>query len=238
MAVAHSLTEAEREQFLAKTSRWRGMDGAEVADVLDMTTDHDMFLDKTEPFYERFSDQIPSCEGDAVAYAMHAIVILGLELTPARLASFLQRAGTCEAPRYPEVEAGILMSGSYRDGAPCVNHLMVMARAEQGLRAAGVDEYEITQFRAAVRETGLPGYSRNVADIAAWVTLVDRYTPLPRKVYDPLDDIATVLAWLKQHGVDAPVRPALANLRSHLDMRTAETIKSSLAGFLGRTEEL
>jgi hypothetical protein len=236
MAVAHALTAAEREKFLAKTSRWRGMDGADVADVLDMTVDHDMFLDTTEPFFEKFADQIPSYEGNhAALYAVHAVIILSQRLTPARVASLLQRAGVVEAPRYPDVEAGLRLVDDGRDA----NSLMLKARAEQGLRATGISEAVITEFRISVRVTGTPGFSCNVADIAKWVTLVDRYTEMPRKIYDPTDDIALALAYLHKTGVvgggDAGV--ALDNLRSHLDMRAAGTIKSSLLPFYGRVPE-
>jgi hypothetical protein len=235
-AVAHALTEAERAMFLGKVARkYPRLDGAHVDDVLDITTDHDMFLDKTEPFYERFGAQLP--ETGAVTFALHVIILMGWTLTPGRVWSILQRAGVVEAPRYPEVEAGLWVHERDLGGGPCradANGLLLTARAEQGMRAAGIPESEITEFRRLVRHTEDVRFSHNVADIAAWVTLVDRFTAMPRKVYDPTDDIAVVLAWLKMHGVDAPVRPAMDNLHSHLDMRSAETIKSSLSPFYGR----
>jgi len=242
-AVAHALTDAESVEFMHGFKGVTGQSpaGMTVAGVLLTTVSMGQLSDKTVPFFERFGDQVPECEGNAAAYAACAILLLGLELAPARLASLLQRAGVTEAPRYPDVEIGLCIHDKDVGGAPCrtgANHLLLMARAEQGLRAAGVDEYEITQFRAAVRETPLPGYSRNVADIAAWVTLVDRYTPLPRKAYDPLDDLAVILAGLYDLPLSRAQLAAEANLRSHLDMSTTETIKTSLAGLLGRTEGL
>lgn len=237
MAVAHSLTAAERVAFLGRVvRRYRAIDGADVADVLDLTTEHDEFLDQTEPFYEKFGEQLP--EVPAVIFAIHFIILMGWELTPGRVWSVLQRAGAVDPPRFPEVEAGLIIAiGGLRAHAGDGNHLLVKARAEQGMRAAGISEDVITEFRESVRPTGLPGYGQNMADIARWVTLVDRYTEMPRKVYDPTDDIAVILAWLQMHGVDAPVRPAITNLRSHLDMRSAETIKSSLLTAYGRTPE-
>jgi hypothetical protein len=54
--------------------------------------------------------------------------------------------------------------------------------------------------------------------------------------YDPLGDIAVVLAHLHKTGVmgggDAGV--ALDNLRSHLDMRAGETIEASLRALYGK----
>ena len=240
MAVAHSLNGDEQMTLLREVgSRWPHLYGATVADVLDYTTDYDEFLDKTEPFFERFAGQLPDTgpRSHATITAVHAIILLGLELTPARVACFLQRAGVTEAPRYPEVEVGLLGREPGRSPSYDVNHLLLMARAEQGMRAAGVPEDEITEFRTTVRRHDIPGFSRNVADIAAWVTLVDRYTELPCRVYDPTDDIAVILSWLTMHGVDAPVRPAMSNLRSHFDMRAPETIKASLLSFFGRDPE-
>lgn len=244
MAVAHALTAAEQTMFLGRVARlYPRLQGAQVADVLDLTADHDMFLDQTEPFFTKFDAQMPDDVHYAPLYAAHVIILMGWGLTPGRVWSVMQRAGVVEAPRYPEVEAGLLVgrdSGG-RGQVTDANHLFIKARAEQGMRAAGIPESVITEFRASVRETGTPGSFRNVADIARWVTLVDRYTPLPRKVYDPTDDIAIVLAWA-DHGnwedrAPGPEVAALDNLRSHLDMRSAGTVKFSLLPFYGRTPE-
>jgi hypothetical protein len=242
MAVAHALTADERASLLGNAvRRYPGLDGAEVADVLDLTTDHDKFLDVTEPFLERYSDQLP--QDVRLNAAMHAIVLLGLKLTPGRLVSLLQRAGLAEAPRYPEVEVGLR---AYEREEPAdasvtdANSVMLRARAEQGLRAAGVPESEITEFRDSVRETGIPGEQFNVGDIAAWVTFADRYTPTPRKVYDPIDDITAVLAWVvvpqqaNERTLVERSEQGIKNLRSHLDMRAPETIEASLRAFFGR----
>jgi hypothetical protein len=236
MAVAHALTEAERVLLLGNVARqYPRLQGAEVADVLDTTTDHDMFLDQTEPFFERFSDQVP--QDVRLSAALHAIILLKRGLTPGRVIALLQRAGLAEAPRYPEVEAGLRAYEHEEPGDASVtdaNHLLVMARAEQGMRAAGIPEHVITEFRASVRAGGPSCFSRNVADIAAWVTLVDRYTPMPRRAYDPTDDIAVILAGLADLPLSARQLKAEANLRSHLNMRAPETIKSSLRSYFGK----
>lgn len=101
MAVAHSLTAAEREQFLAKASHWRGLPaGADVADVLDMTTDHDEFLDQTEPFYEAHTD-LPGMPG--VIFALHVLIILGQKLTVPAVLRLLLRAGLLDTAHEGEV---------------------------------------------------------------------------------------------------------------------------------------
>jgi hypothetical protein len=238
MAVAHSLTDAERTAFLGKVTRtYPQLNGADVADVLELTADYDMFLDRTESFFERFEAQMPDGVHYAPRFAAHVIILLGRELTPGRVWSFLQRAGVVGPPRYPEVEVGLWVSIARRGGDG--NHLLVKARAEQGMRVAGVPEHEITEFRSSLRATGIPGYGQNMADIAKWVTLVDCFTEMPRKFYDPTDDLAVVLAAdaASTGNVRQPsgeYAQALANLRSHLDMRAPETIKSSLLTAYGR----
>lgn len=232
-AVAHALTEDEAMTLLRDVGNlYPHLHGATVADVLDCTTDHDMFLDQTEPFLERFSGQLP--QDVRLSAAMHAIILLHRELTPGRVIALLQRAGMTAVPRYPEVEASLLAYANFSRDYD-VNHLVLKARAEQGMRARGVPESEITEFLGSVRYTGVPGYSRNAADIAAWVTLVDRCTATPRKPYDPVDDLAVLL---RQYDPDGPdggqVAQALANLRSHLDMSTPERLGASLRAHFGR----
>lgn len=244
MAVAHSLTAAERVLFLGKvTRRYSRLEGAEVADVLDLTSDHDMFLDQTEPFFERFEAQMPDDVHYAPLYAAHVIILMGWQLTPGRVWFIMQRAGVVDAPRFPEVEAGLVARLDPHEGNPGfpldLNHLVLKAKAEQGMRAAGIPEDVITEFREGVRATGTPGFNPNVGDIARWVTLVDRYTEMPRRVYDPTDDLAVLLHWASCMGgvMDPEIRPHLANLRSHMDFRAPETIKASLLPFYGRTPE-
>ena len=53
LAVARALTEDETRQLLANTAaRWPRCAGADVADILDLTDNHGLFLETTEPFFE------------------------------------------------------------------------------------------------------------------------------------------------------------------------------------------
>lgn len=239
MAVAHSLTTADQILLLGKVARdYPRLQGADVADVLDLTSDYDMFLDRTEVFFERYADQVP--DTPALIFAAHAVILLGRGLAPARVWSFLQRAGVVDPPRYPEVEVGLHAGEPFIEQPADANTVTLRARAEQGMRAAGIPEAVITEFRESVRQTDIPGQQFNVGDIARWVTFTDRFTPMPRKVYDPVDDLAVVLAWAawSAGGPDRPgavrVEQALANLRSHLALRSVETARASLAAFFGR----
>jgi hypothetical protein len=237
-AVQHALTAEETAQFMDEAARTWPMfrqEGYTVADVLDHTLNYDEFLEHTEPFYHRFASQLP--QDVRTGAAVHAFIILGRVLAPARVISLLQRAGMTAPPRFPEVEVGLLAREGFKADA---NHLLLRVRAEQGMRAAGVPESLITEFRASLRETGECGYSPNVADIARWVTFTDRYTALPRKIYDPVPDLATVLAsaaagnLLADSDPSGQVGAALASLRAHLDMLTPETIAACLYPFFGR----
>ena len=238
-AVQGALTAAEREQFMdSAIRRWPRFEaeGVTPADVLDYTASYDEFLEATEPFFERFASQLP--QGVSLRPAVHAVILLGKALTPGRVIALLQRAGMTKVPRYPDVEAGLWafepeVYGGVRQPPRDASSGMVMARAEQGMRAQGVPEHAITQFRGAVRHTGDQDYPRNMADVAGWVTLVDRVTPFPQVPYDPSHDLATVLAWAHALPRD-PDGQALANLRSHLDLRSAETAEASLRAFFGR----
>lgn len=235
-AVAHSLTETERLLFLGKVARsYHRLAGADVADVLDLTTGHDMFLDRTELFFEQSGSQLPEGVSYAPLLAAHLIILMGWGLTPARVWAVLQRAGVVAVPRYPEVEVGLQafestdgVSSSVADG----NTVLLRARAEQGMRAAGIPETVITEFRETVRRVSVPGQQWHVGDIAAWVTFVDRYTEMPRKVYDPTGDIAAVL--YGACGTELSDVPEMHNLRSHFDMRSEETTRASLAAAYGR----
>ena len=101
MAVASALTAAEREQFVAKVWLWPGMAGADVADVLDLTVEHDEFLDKTEPFFEAHMAGLPDTPGNI--FALHALIILDQRLTLSRVLKLLFRAGVLDT----EYEAAV-----------------------------------------------------------------------------------------------------------------------------------
>jgi hypothetical protein len=62
-----------------------------VADILDLTTDHDFFLNLTEPFYEEHGPELPGSRGNTIA--MHVLIILRRDLTVAAVTELLTRAG-------------------------------------------------------------------------------------------------------------------------------------------------
>lgn len=116
-----SLTAGETRQFLAEaTRRWPGTEGAHVADVLELTTDHDMFLDRTEPFFEAHPDELRGARG--VTAVLHTLIILGRELTVANAIRLLMQAGLVPAPAVPRlhwrrVVIGRAARGYSADGA-------------------------------------------------------------------------------------------------------------------------
>jgi hypothetical protein len=93
MAVAHALTAAERERFFAGV---RGMDGADVADILAEAVDRDMLVNDTDEFYEAHPGALPDIP--ARAYAVHALLIMRRPLTVPAVLGLLYRAGAVDAP--------------------------------------------------------------------------------------------------------------------------------------------
>jgi hypothetical protein len=92
MAVQGALTAQEREALLSRTfEMYPYLRGAEVADVLDLTTDHDIFLDQTEVFGEQHDASLPDTPG--LYIAEHALILLGQRLTVPAVMKLLQRAG-------------------------------------------------------------------------------------------------------------------------------------------------
>lgn len=240
MAVTSALRREDRVAFMNAVDKcWPRLRGAQVADILDMTTDRDMFLGQTEPFFEKFADQLPGGVSYAASFAAHVVIILGRPLTPGRVIVLLQRAGTVAPPRYPDVKVSVWTKtlGPYTDA----NYVMLQARAEQGMRAAGVPEDLLTEFRSSVRRTGVPGFSRNAADVAAWVTLTDEPIDMPRARYNPTDDLAVLVMFaelnnlvLKPSPAESQVAQALANLRTHLDLSSVETVAYQLEAYFGK----
>jgi len=231
MAVSHALTDKQQAAICAEAARrWPKMRGAFAVDILDITTDNDYFVGQTDPFFERFGEHIPDGLNFAPLVAAYAFILLGEDLSIARIMALLQKAGITGTPRYSEVEAGVLLPNGHT-----ANVLLIVQRAEQGMRAAGVSEEVLTEFRDALRRTGTPGYARNVGDIAAWVTLVDSCTSLPSRLYDPVHDLAVVviaadLGCLPSDGGE--VAQALASLRSHLDLSSTEAAENMLRGLI------
>jgi hypothetical protein len=111
MAVARALTQDEQALILAKSRKWPGMAGAEVADVLDHTVDYDEFLDRTEPFYETLPTDFPG--GPGVIYALHSLILLGVPLTTASVRALLARAGLAGPP---PSRPGVTEDGAFRLG--------------------------------------------------------------------------------------------------------------------------
>jgi len=92
LAVARALTEDEQRDLMAAvTARWPRLDGADPADVLDLTDNADMFLDLTEPFFELHGGELPDVRG--LRYAAHALIILARPLTVPAVLDIVRRAG-------------------------------------------------------------------------------------------------------------------------------------------------
>jgi hypothetical protein len=91
MALTRALTPDEMAAILARSNGWPGMDGAGVADVLDMTVDYDEFLAETEPFYEAHHRELGDNYG--TVYAVHALILLRRPLTVESVLELLTRAG-------------------------------------------------------------------------------------------------------------------------------------------------
>jgi len=88
-AVAHALTTDESTRLLAAVPRMRG---AHVNDVLDEALECDTFVGQTDPFFERYADQMPDLNY-APAYAAYALLLMGERLTVAAVLRLLFRAG-------------------------------------------------------------------------------------------------------------------------------------------------
>jgi hypothetical protein len=108
-AVAHALTAFETGRFLAAVHvLYPRLRGAGVADVLDLTTDHDMFLAETESFFEQYGEQLHrqmDASSEAPRAAAHALILLGRPLTVENVTALLTKAGVIDGPAVPEVPA-------------------------------------------------------------------------------------------------------------------------------------
>ncbi len=129
LAVARALTEDETRQLLANTAaRWPRCAGADVADILDLTDNHDLFLETTEPFFEARQGDLPDVRG--LRYAAHALIILGRELTVPALLDLMGRAG-------------LITTAGRQDDADWLRrfitaNLKLCARPDAGLTAAEI----------------------------------------------------------------------------------------------------
>jgi hypothetical protein len=231
-AVAAALTPGERAEVLRAAEGWDlvpSTEGVDIADLLDYTTDHDMFLDRTEPFFARHMPDLLDGRYGTI-YAMHALILLGQPLTIGAVLALLQRAGFIK-PKYPQARASVVLE----DGAEA-NSLLVCARAEASLRASGVAEVLITRFRAE-RKWPLSPWSM----LARSITLVTEFERIDSAPYDPVHDLAVVLTG--DVGATGNVRQpstayaqALANLRAHVGVSCAEEAEAHLRGLLSRID--
>lgn len=128
LAIDRSLTDDEREQFLAYVARrWPNLVGAEPADVLELTTSHDMFLAQTEPFWEEHAAELP--DGAPVTAVLHALIILGAELTVENLTRMLTAAGLMPEPEATRVTEVRMAYDPIPDLAALVDGLEAVASA-------------------------------------------------------------------------------------------------------------
>jgi len=118
-----ALDDEETRQFLAEVARrWPRMAGAHVADVLEHTTDYDLFLDATEPFFDEHEAELFSLpDALPVTAVLHLLIIMGRELTMANLLSVLGTAGLLPAApsvlRWRRVVIENVQAGWSADGA-------------------------------------------------------------------------------------------------------------------------
>lgn len=228
MAVAHTLTGGEAAWLMAETGqRWPRLNGAQPADILDHTTDYDMFLDTTEPFFEKYGARFPDIPG--MRTAAHLLILMERDLTPGTLMALLQKAGVAEASGR-DARASLRLP----DGA-LANSILVVSRAEQSLRAAGVDEADITRFRAEMREHDWDGTAYALIKAAEWVTLVDGYEEPARAPYDPTWDLAVLAVGVSRMDALPPnAVVALANLRRSIGLDSPEQAEAHLRELLRR----
>jgi hypothetical protein len=118
-AIERAVTAAGgKDKFLAYVAEhWPRLVGASIADVLEHTTSYDLFLDQTEPFYEAHGGEMPPASPNTAA--LHALIILGGELSTDRLRRLLADAGLIPAPalHWRRVVIGRAARGYSADGA-------------------------------------------------------------------------------------------------------------------------
>jgi hypothetical protein len=249
LAVAHGLTAEQQRAVLDYVAdRWPRMVGAEVADILEHTTDYDMFLQETEPVYARYADQLPRTP--AVIFAMHALILTArpamspcglpqsaFPATPGAVLALLQQCGAVDAPRFPEVAVCIRQPGGRSEANP----ITIFGRARASLRRAG-HAGAAPEFDGSVRRDGSMAY--NLLDIAAWVTLLDddpvrasRRAADADLAYDPVRDLAAVVEAVADPGLSDMLDPragdAVARLREHAWTGTEAGTEARLRELLG-----
>jgi hypothetical protein len=255
MAVTRALTENEAAVIIARAARWPGMDGAGVADVLDHTVDQDEFLNRTEPFFMAHDKDFDSDYGPA--YAAHALILLGRELTVEAVRELLARAAVQAGRR----DAAERTARALTDGQGVeITHTAVElgfpreslpARVQDVLgwlagKAAGAASY--AQFNAAhedeLPDDWYPAFAMTALMALGEPLTMDAVTDLMRRArngdapYDPVPDLAHVLFRLRSMGGGyAPsMAVALANLKKAGIAGTAAEIEARLRDLGGRRQ--
>lgn len=109
-AVAYSLTSEELVLFLRNARRrLPHLDGVAASGVLDYTTAYGEFQGWTGPFFEVCQSSLPASLDPARLIAVHALVILGRELTVPAVLDLLRRAGSVDPE--PEESPGGFQHG-------------------------------------------------------------------------------------------------------------------------------
>ena len=93
LAIDRSLYDDERARFLAEAyNRMPRLQGAHVADILDIWESADAFLGLVEPFWEAHDEELSRIRG--AVYAVYAALVLDDgSLTIERVRELAQRAG-------------------------------------------------------------------------------------------------------------------------------------------------
>lgn len=254
MAVARALTQEEQGLILTKSRKWPGMAGAEVADVLDLTVDHDEFLSLTEPFLEEHAGEVG--DGYGTAYVLHALVLLGRPLTVEAVRALQQRV-RLDAARYSAASQTALALG---DGeCVTITHAAVELGYPRGRRPArtaevldwladsGVFTAWIALFFAdhgdELPDDRLPLFSALALLALGRPLTMDSVTDLMRRArggdapYDPLHDLAVLVEAVRRMGgvgFSPAVALALANLKKGGLVGGHEEIEARLRELTGR----
>lgn len=200
MAVAAAVRESGgKDKLLAEAfDRWPRLRGATIADVLDMTDNYDMFLDITEPFGETHDAELPPVP--AVRFALHALIILGGELTVTRLLQLLSKAG------YGPRQAGYddAMAGRAGDGAAWPEALR--PRYLAGWRAGDLERRAPAGNEVRTAYDPLPDLAGLLAALTA-----SRAASWDGQVGAAYRRLAEGLAWTVPAGIEDAIRDALGS---------------------------
>jgi hypothetical protein len=142
VAVAHALTQAEREQLIAAAVRAvpEMKASRSAAEILDYTEDYDVFGGKNDPFLDRNEGQVPVVPG--TRFAMDALSLLGRPLTVAAVTRLLVKAGIIDDDGYdPTRDLAVVLAvdsastGNVRQPSPGYAQALANLRANLDMRA-------------------------------------------------------------------------------------------------------